>query len=136
MKEDAKKLLHEVHLFPKALLFVNRNMNLVRSVNKKCGSVVNRINVMARFAAQGANVRMDLLERTEIAYNQTRRFDGFWFETRLLIYSLMYKLVTLWMKMRGKRGFEDYLDMKQKEAMSTMYGQYGFRMPDEKTFDA
>lgn len=51
MKEDFRKVMKEVKLFPKELLFVNRNMNLVRSVNKKCGSLVNRVNVMARFAA-------------------------------------------------------------------------------------
>jgi len=41
------------------------------------------------------------------------QLGGFWFETRLLLYGIVYRLVTLWMKIRGKRGFEDYLDMKQ-----------------------
>lgn len=48
--------MSEINLFPKDLLFLNRNMNLVRSVNKKCGSLVNRINVMARFASKGSDV--------------------------------------------------------------------------------
>jgi len=109
MKDDFRRVMAEVKLFPKELLFVNRNMNLVRSVNKKCGSLVNRVNVMARFAAEGTTVRVDLLEGQAITRH--RSFNGFWFETRLMLYGIVYKLVTLWMKWRGKRGFEDYLDM-------------------------
>lgn len=37
-------------------------MNLVRSVNKKCGSLVNRINVMARYAQQGSEIENDILK--------------------------------------------------------------------------
>ena len=59
MKDDIRKMMKEV---PTELLFVNRNMNLVRSVNKKCGSLVNRINVMARYASMGYKVENDILE--------------------------------------------------------------------------
>jgi aarF domain-containing kinase len=55
MKDDVRKLMKEADKFPQELLFVNRNMNLVRSVNKKCGSLVNRINVMARYASKGCD---------------------------------------------------------------------------------
>ena len=126
----------EVRLFPKELLFVNRNMNLVRSVNKKCGSLVNRINVMARYAAQGAKIHYDIMEGAGDVGRLPIQLGGFWFETRLLLYGIVYRLVTLWMKIRGKRGFEDYLDMKQQHAMREMYSQYGFKVPDENTYDA
>ena len=41
--------------FPDELIFVNRNMNLIRSINKRLGSIVNRINVMAKYANIGLN---------------------------------------------------------------------------------
>lgn len=50
MKDEIREMMKQTDLFPKELLFVNRNMNLVRSVNKRCGSLVNRINLMARYA--------------------------------------------------------------------------------------
>lgn len=49
-KDDTRKMMKLSNLYPKDLLFINRNMNLVRSINKRCGSLVNRINIMARYA--------------------------------------------------------------------------------------
>lgn len=68
MKEDIRKLMKEVHLFPKQLIFVNRNMNLVRSINKKCGSLVNRVNIMARSASLGTRVDVDLLDNRNVVF--------------------------------------------------------------------
>ncbi len=49
-KNESKKLLQETAKFPKELIFVGRNMNLVRSLNKKCGSEINRVNILAEHA--------------------------------------------------------------------------------------
>ena len=37
-KGDFKKMLGDTNKFPSDLLYINRNMNLVRSINKKMGS--------------------------------------------------------------------------------------------------
>lgn len=56
-KEDFRKLLGDTSKFPSELIFIGRNMNLVRSINKYMGSVVNRINIMAEYSVQGQHYR-------------------------------------------------------------------------------
>lgn len=55
-KARAKKVLGDTRSFPQELLFVGRNMNIVRSANFTLGTVVNRVAVLARCAAEGAAV--------------------------------------------------------------------------------
>jgi len=52
-KGDFRKMLGDTSKFPKDLLYINRNMNLVRSINKRLGSKVNRINLMAKYSVKG-----------------------------------------------------------------------------------
>lgn len=52
-KEDFRKMLGDTSKFPDELIFIGRNMNLVRSINKRCGSPVNRINIMAKYSVKG-----------------------------------------------------------------------------------
>lgn len=49
-KKDLKKMLKDTSIFPEELIYIGRNINLVRSINKKCGSLVNRVNVMAKYS--------------------------------------------------------------------------------------
>ncbi|OMJ23604.1 ABC1 family protein [Smittium culicis] len=57
---DAKKLaikfFSDSSLLPPELVFVMRNMNMVRSNNKALGSPVNRIKIMAEYSAIGATI--------------------------------------------------------------------------------
>lgn len=46
-------MMQDTTKFPDELIFIGRNMNLVRSLNKKLGSPVNRVNVMAKYAVKG-----------------------------------------------------------------------------------
>lgn len=41
--------------FPKELLYISRNMNLVRSLNKFYGGVADRIPIMAKAAFIGSS---------------------------------------------------------------------------------
>lgn len=50
-------MLHDTSLFPEELIYLGRNINLVRSINKKCGSLVNRVNVMAKYSIKGLSER-------------------------------------------------------------------------------
>jgi hypothetical protein len=42
--------------FPKELLFISRNMNLVRSLNKYHGGVADRISILAKAAYIGSSM--------------------------------------------------------------------------------
>ena len=53
-KDELRKMLGDTNKFPDDLIFIGRNMNLVRSINKHCGSAVNRINIMAKYSVKGA----------------------------------------------------------------------------------
>lgn len=42
--------------FPKELIFISRNMNLVRSLNKYYGGIADRIPIMAKAAYYGTTL--------------------------------------------------------------------------------
>lgn len=69
-KGEFKKMLGDTNKFPKDLIYVNRNMNLVRSINKRLGSQVNRINLMAKYSVKGLHEKNDTL---------SKRIGVFWF---------------------------------------------------------
>ncbi|CAO1628519.1 unnamed protein product [Parajaminaea phylloscopi] len=50
-KEVIKNFLERVELVPKELIFVGRSMRIVQANNQTLGSPVNRINILARHAA-------------------------------------------------------------------------------------
>ncbi|KAG0240251.1 hypothetical protein BGW41_007090 [Actinomortierella wolfii] len=56
MKSSLKDFLTNSELLPRELIFIGRNMTLVRANNKTLGSPVNRINRMARWAVAGLGV--------------------------------------------------------------------------------
>ncbi|KAG0020429.1 hypothetical protein BGZ80_004205 [Entomortierella chlamydospora] len=53
LKSNLKDFLANSELLPKELIFIGRNMTIVRANNKTLGSPVNRINRMARWAVVG-----------------------------------------------------------------------------------
>lgn len=59
----AREGLRDTAAFPRPLLFVGRNMNIVRSANWSSGSAVDRVAIMAEFAAAGSAGRWQLLGR-------------------------------------------------------------------------
>ena len=54
MKGKIKQIMQDTINFPKELLFISRNMNLVRSLNKFYGGVAPRIPIMAHAAFIGS----------------------------------------------------------------------------------
>lgn len=54
MKGRIKEIMQDTINFPKELLFISRNMNLVRSLNKFYGGVAPRIPIMAQAAYIGS----------------------------------------------------------------------------------
>lgn len=112
MKERVKHFLQDQALFPKELIFISRNMNIVRANNKAVGSPVNRINIMARWAVLGlsSSDRGSWLSWRSIV-----------FECTLLLMSISFWLVRF-REASNKlifgskaRGLEDILDERMKE---------------------
>lgn len=54
MKGRVRKIMQDTINFPKELLFISRNMNLVRSLNKYYRGVAPRIPIMAHAAFIGS----------------------------------------------------------------------------------
>jgi aarF domain-containing kinase len=56
MKGKIKEIMKDTINFPKELLFISRNMNLVRSLNKFHGGAADRISIMAQAAFIGSTI--------------------------------------------------------------------------------
>ncbi|RCI03218.1 hypothetical protein CU098_006858 [Rhizopus stolonifer] len=114
MKERIKNFLRDQALFPRELIFISRNMNIVRANNKAVGSPINRINIMARWAVMGIS-----------------REKGTWLSWRSVVFELTLLAMTIsfWLvRFRDAsnrllfgskaRGLEDILDERMKEQAS------------------
>ena len=55
-KKRVQKILEHTRTIPRHLIFVGRNMNIVRANNKDLGSAVNRVGILAEYAAKGASL--------------------------------------------------------------------------------
>ena len=64
-KKRVRAMLRDTSRTPRELVLVGRHLNLVRATNKHLGSPVNRVDILARYAADGAVVGGD--ERGGIA---------------------------------------------------------------------
>ncbi|EGR28453.1 chaperonin, putative [Ichthyophthirius multifiliis] len=126
-KGDVKKMLGDTEKFPKDLIYINRNMNLVRSINKRLGSKVNRISIMAKYSVEGLNSKSNSFKA---------RFNVFWFQMRLLLSQMIYQLVQTWFKITTGKGFEEIIEENIKQTINERYQQYGMIPPDENTFNA
>ncbi|KAI8393653.1 ABC1 family-domain-containing protein [Radiomyces spectabilis] len=146
LKHRIKYFLQDQALFPRELIFISRNMNIVRANNKVLGSPVNRINVMARWAVRGLSVRNDpsTHEMAKLSITQWMRlhirgtFHTILFDCSLFLMSLSFwivklreRAVSLW-KGTASKGFEDILDDKLKEQIQRQFGV----VVDDSIFDA
>ncbi|KAF9378991.1 hypothetical protein CPB97_009228 [Podila verticillata] len=150
LKTSLKEFLINSELLPKELIFIGRNMTIVRANNKTLGSPVNRINRMARWAVVGLGHDMnlwtsrstgDLLSGTSTISRNTRL--GFWkalsstlqasfnywmFEAALALMSIAYHVAQfrsyLERTVLGKQsaGFEAVLDDALKQKLEQEYG--------------
>ncbi|RCI01285.1 hypothetical protein CU097_015863 [Rhizopus azygosporus] len=126
MKERIKHFLSDQGLFPRELIFISRNMNIVRANNKAVGSPVNRLNVMARWAVQCTNEKGSWLSWRSIL-----------FETTLLLMNVGFWLVRVRDQFNrlffgsNAKGLEDILDERMKDEM---YRQFGIKV-DPSVFE-
>lgn len=117
MKDRIKHFLRDQALFPRELIFISRNMNIVRANNKAVGSPVNRINVMARWAVRGLN-----------------NGNGTWLSWRSVVFesTLLLMSISFWvMRFRDAanrvlfgsktRGLEDILDERMQDQVNKYF---------------
>ncbi|KAI8888162.1 ABC1-domain-containing protein [Backusella circina FSU 941] len=123
MKERIKHFLKDQELFPRELIFISRNMNIVRANNKSVGSPINRINLMARWAVEG----LSLEKGTWLSWRSIL------FESTLLLMSLSFWLIRFresasqLLFQSKKRGLEDVLDDNMK---NQMYKRFGIKIDE------
>ncbi|KAI9487292.1 MAG: ABC1 family-domain-containing protein [Benjaminiella poitrasii] len=118
MKERIKNFLQDQALFPRELIFISRNMNIVRANNKAVGSPINRINIMARWAVLGLSKRK----------GSWLSWRSIVFECTLLLMSLSFWIVRFRDAANKAlfgakaRGLEDILDERMKDEMFKQFG--------------
>ncbi|KAK9766700.1 hypothetical protein K7432_004037 [Basidiobolus ranarum] len=155
LKQRAKQFLSNTELIPRELIFIGRNMNIVRSNNKVLGSPVNRINMMAQWAVKGLGsdwsqwygedglMRDPNASTFRIWYKQLvtaiRGGVSYWtFQIALFAISTTYYASQLWRSANkllfGKDtgSFEDMLDNQVRNVLSNELGV----VLDENAFDA
>jgi aarF domain-containing kinase len=119
MKSRIKNFLANQQLFPRELIFISRNMNIVRANNKSMGSPVNRINVMARWAVRGMD-RKDEAKGVRGYLRSTWRvilFESTLFAMTVSFYLVKFRDVAnklIW-GTANQGGFEGMLDERMKE---------------------
>ena len=135
VKERIKDFLKDQALFPRELIFVSRNMNIVRANNKALGSPVNRINVMARWALHGLSKQTikQSLTVDGLESSVTQKMRAYLYSTwRLWVFdcTLMAMSISFWLvRLRDRtnkllygsdsQGFEEVLDQKLKDQVCT-----------------
>ncbi|CAG8535302.1 13420_t:CDS:10 [Funneliformis caledonium] len=152
LKERIKKFLSNTELIPRELIFVGRNMNIVRSLNRELGSPVNRINVMGTWAVKGlgsdwsnwgGNAKTfdekhrQLIDKGsnfsgffgQLAFILQSRYNYWLFRGTLLMISIGFYLTKIresigsWIYGRGdSRGFEEILDDRMKQTIEENLG--------------
>ncbi len=126
LKQDLKRLMGNSRLLPEQLLFVGRNMNLVRSINKSLLSPVNRIQLMANKAVEG-------LHRDHTSFWQRLSLD--YFRLRILCFDLFYHVYDTFLRWTSGTGFEDQLDLVMQQQLEAQYAKYGMKVPDGATYN-
>ena len=72
MKGRIRELMKDTINFPKELIYISRNMNLVRSLNKFYGGIADRIPIMAKAANFGTSLEHSHCKFSEIQTQKNR----------------------------------------------------------------
>ncbi|KAI9208141.1 ABC1 family-domain-containing protein [Polychytrium aggregatum] len=154
-KKRVKHFLSNTEKVPKELIFVGRNLNIIRSNNKALGSPVNRISIMANWAVKslgnnwsvwtsnstlkpGDSPRGALARSLQLPGVVQARINYWRFQSMLFFMSLGFfaarvvQNISWWVFGIRSSGFEDLIDSQFKSAMKD---QFGIEL-DPAVFDA
>ncbi|KAJ1551591.1 hypothetical protein HK096_007512 [Nowakowskiella sp. JEL0078] len=152
-----RTFLSNTDLLPRELIYIGRNLNIVRSNNKFLGSPVNRINMIANWAVKQLGTdwkdwaRSPSANHSNMTFQEPSMFDivqqmmfvvrsrfNYWtFQAGLFLSSVTFQVVDLWRGFNrlffGKQvaGFEEILDSQMRASMKQQYGV----TVDEDAFD-
>lgn len=95
-KERVRKMLEKSAQIPIELVLISRCMNILRSNNKRMGTLVNRIAVMAEKAAEGFHFRPEHRTHTDRFVALRATYDRLNFRFRLWLLSLTFTAMQKW----------------------------------------
>ena len=152
-KERVRHFFADTEKIPQELILVGRNMNIVRALNKQLGSPVNRIRIMAEWAAaseyswtlseNGVRQKHVLLHASMLAqwkYRLRAQWDRWRFRSMLWLLEFGFLSTRFWQMAasfwsmmfgywpREVQGFEERLD---EQMMGVVEKELGIKMdPD------
>ena len=120
-KERVVQFLSDTKLIPQELIFIGRNLNLIRSNNKSMGSPVNRIAIMASTASR----------------NTSHTFSFWKFQFVLIALSLRfyYTIFKSWILRQFGAAYKNFEEQMDENIQQVIYQQYGIKL-DMSSFDA
>ncbi|KAJ1970235.1 hypothetical protein IWQ62_000062 [Dispira parvispora] len=147
LKERVHQFLLNTELFPRELIFVGRNMNMVRALNKAMGAPVNRTNIMANYAAKGLGSNWGAWSYITPASRSTKfplrslvdwlifvvktRFSFYSFRLNLWVISVVFYFHQAWERVmqwaihRPAKNFEQLMD---ESLLRTLEDQLGYKV--------
>lgn len=150
VKEKAKEFLSDTGRIPRELIFVGRNMNLVRAVNKSYGSPVDRVGEMSRWAVSAFtkapissyNTMSLMSQRSPSVFGVRDYFSSLFvylrFNAALFVVSVGFAATKVWAWVQGNilrrdkvKNYEELLEDQARDIMA----QYGMLLPED-AFDA
>ncbi|KAJ3075977.1 hypothetical protein HDU98_006288 [Podochytrium sp. JEL0797] len=159
MKQRFQQYLENTDIIPRELIFIGRNLNIVRSNNKLYGSVVNRINLTGLYAIKVVEAakraafppipfhtrllhspiqtltslatRFRLLS-TVAVFSLAFHFSRFWNFTRSALWTLRCVVLGVEVEREEKVGFEELME---EAVRRQVYEQTGVVL-DKDAFDA
>ncbi|GAA5868128.1 hypothetical protein JCM3774_001029 [Rhodotorula dairenensis] len=135
LKERLKTMLESEELIPKELIFVTRAMRMMQGNNQAVGSVSNRINILAHWAAIGLAVSspQQSLKQLGLRKYATEKFRIVVFKVVLVFIDLGFLLTRIrswWMESLGKKG-EGLEDLLQQQVTDMARREFGVEIGDE-----
>ena len=132
MKEQIKTILSSSGSFPEELIFIGRNMNIIRSLNKHFESNVDRVSVMAEVAARGLGVR-----GREGKEGKRGVREKWWEFVEVMKFRFSIGLMKVWNWYLGFWGSSvaEKMDEVMMKKQRGMFEEYGFK-DMEKMYDA
>lgn len=132
-KDRVKHLLEDTNLVPRALIILGRTLNILRANNKVHSSVVNRVAIMADYAAIGLRHHNTPGGLSAVATPSTWRervasnWDYLLFKAQLFLLAVVYQYTQVQQRVQrffGGRGdgFEDLLEKGFARTVETKLG--------------
>ncbi|GAA6023072.1 hypothetical protein JCM8202_004662 [Rhodotorula sphaerocarpa] len=135
LKERLKTMLESEELIPRELIFVTRAMRMMQGNNQSVGSVSNRINILAHWAAVGLAVSSPQQSFKELGLKKfaTEKLRIVVFKVVLVFIDLGFMFTRIrswWLEKLGKKG-AGLEDLLQQQVTDMAKREFGVEIGDE-----